>query len=93
MNHSCHIEHIDILVDDQNLGNQGPAGGEQINNLLRDSGATDIEADPRFTDAEGGDFTLSGLSPAIDAGNPSAGYNDLDGSPNDLGLYGGPEGS
>lgn len=53
----------------------------------------DLEADPRFTDAPGGDYTLSALSPGVDAGNPLAGYNDPDGTRNDLGIYGGPAGS
>lgn len=58
------------------------------------SGGTNISADPRFTDALGGDFTLmTGFSPAIDVGNPLAGYNDLDGTRNDLGAFGGPGGA
>lgn len=47
--------------------------------------------DPLFTDLEGGDFTLSSGSPARDAGDPSSLYTDVDGSRNDMGMYGGPE--
>jgi hypothetical protein len=57
-----------------------------------------LETDPGFTDftndgTENDDFTLSSGSPAINAGNPSATYNDTDGTRNDMGAYGGPNGS
>ncbi|MFT4978917.1 MAG: parallel beta-helix repeat protein [Myxococcota bacterium] len=45
-----------------------------------------ISADPAF----GADYTLSGASPCIDAGDPS--LDDADGSRSDMGLYGGPDG-
>lgn len=55
--------------------------------------ATNLDTDPGFTDAAGGDFTLkAGFSELIDAGNPASGYNDPDGTRNDLGAYGGPDG-
>lgn len=38
------------------------------------------------------DFHLTNLSPCINTGNPSAIYNDLDGTRNDQGAYGGPLG-
>ena len=38
------------------------------------------------------DFTLRTSSPAIDAGDPDAAYNDIDGTRNDMGGYGGPDG-
>lgn len=57
---------------------------------LQSPGETDIETDPRFVDAENGDFTLeAGFSPAIDKGNPQSGYNDVDGTRNDMGAFGG----
>ncbi len=62
------------------------------------AGARDISQDPSFVDAHCSttssvDFTLAGSSPAIDAGDPDAGYNDADGSRNDMGAYGGAYGS
>jgi hypothetical protein len=36
-------------------------------------------------------FTLSNYSPCIDAGYPDSKFKDLDGTLNDIGLYGGPE--
>jgi hypothetical protein len=48
-----------------------------------------LAVDPRFTNESGGDYTLRSASPLIDAGNPDAAHNDLDGSVNDIGLYGG----
>jgi len=45
--------------------------------------------DPKFTDSANGDFTLASDSPAINAGPPDAQYNDLDGTRNDIGMFGG----
>jgi hypothetical protein len=39
------------------------------------------------------DFSLRGGSVSIDAGNPDAAYDDADGSRNDMGAYGGPNGT
>jgi len=47
-----------------------------------------IVGDPLFIDGQY--YILDVTSPCIDAGNPSPQYNDLDGSINDIGLYGGP---
>jgi hypothetical protein len=49
-----------------------------------------IEADPEFSDAANGDYTLQAGSPAIDAGPDDDNYDDPDGSRNDIGAYGGP---
>ena len=51
-----------------------------------------ISADPLFTDPENGDFRLQPGSPCINSGNSELIYNDTDGSRNDMGAYGGPEG-
>ena len=49
-----------------------------------------IAADPLF--GSGSDGHLTPGSPCIDAGNPDPQYNDVDGSRNDQGAYGGPAG-
>jgi len=62
------------------------------------AGNNDMSEDPRFSDAHCStsdvpNFGLRSTSPAIDAGDPDAVYDDVDGSRNDLGAYGGPGGS
>jgi hypothetical protein len=58
-----------------------------------------ISSNPRFTTfTDDGDFSdddlrLGSSSPCINTGNPSAAYNDPDGSRNDMGAFGGPGGS
>lgn len=64
------------------------------------TGSGNIDADPLFIEPSAGNgISFNGLeanwmlqpnSPAIDAGNPDPIYNDLDGSRNDMGAYGGP---
>ena len=56
-------------------------------------GTGNINADPMLIDPENGDYHLQNSSPCIDAGNPDAQYNDIDGSRNNMGAYAGPEGS
>jgi ligand-binding sensor domain-containing protein len=56
------------------------------------NGTGTIHTNPVFMDSYNGDFTLQLNSPCIDAGNPDAQYNDKNGSANDMGYYGGPEG-
>ncbi|MFQ6041823.1 MAG: hypothetical protein ACE5PV_13275, partial [Candidatus Poribacteria bacterium] len=51
-----------------------------------------IDVDPLFVDAESGDYHLQPESPCIDAGDPRSKYNDLDGTRNNIGAYGGPKG-
>jgi hypothetical protein len=46
-----------------------------------------IAVDPMFVGA--GDLHLQAGSPLVDAGVPDGGYDDVDGSRNDLGVYGG----
>jgi parallel beta-helix repeat protein len=50
-----------------------------------------ISADPLFLAAD--DWRLAEGSPCVDTGNPSAEFNDPDGSPNDMGAFGGPAAS
>ena len=47
-----------------------------------------MSADPLYTDAANGDYTLGSGSPAIDAGSPD--LLDTDGTVSDIGAYGGP---
>jgi MYXO-CTERM domain-containing protein len=49
-----------------------------------------LAEDPLLADPAGGDFALGVGSPAIDAGDPDAAWDDEDGSRNDLGALGGP---
>jgi hypothetical protein len=49
-----------------------------------------IAADCQHTDPAAGDWTLQPGSPCIDAGPADPDYADVDGSPNDIGVYGGP---
>jgi hypothetical protein len=46
---------------------------------------------PEFTSQD--DLRLSINSPCIDAGNPDSFYNDIDGTRNDQGAFGGPDGN
>jgi PKD repeat protein len=63
------------------------------------AGTGNIDADPMFENPTAGNgmafngldaaWTLAAGSPCIDAGNPDPMYNDLDGSRNDMGAFGG----
>lgn len=68
-------------------------GGEWANHNLTSLDSTITTAEPGFMsyDADGlpTDMHLAATSPLIDAGNPDPGYNDVDGTRNDLGAYGG----
>ena len=46
--------------------------------------------DPMFVDLLGRDFRLAAGSPCLDTGPVGFGYDDPDGTPNDIGAYGGP---
>ena len=52
-----------------------------------------ISEDPLFIDPENGDFHLQTNSPCINTGNPDPQYIDTDGTRNDMGAYGGPNGN
>jgi hypothetical protein len=66
------------------------------NNMIKgvEPGPHDFIADPQMDESElpSGimDVRLLPTSPCINAGDPAPGYNDWDGSRNDIGAYGGP---
>jgi len=53
-------------------------------------GPGNIFEDPLFADSYRHNYNLLLESPSIDAGDPNPGFNDLDGSRNDMGIHGGP---
>ncbi len=53
------------------------------------SGIGNMSQDPLFTNPAGNDFHLNNNSPCVNSGHPHSLFNDLDGSPNDMGMYGG----
>lgn len=66
-------------------------------NFSADSSAVDmngiqgnISADPLFADSNNLDYHLLTGSPSIDTGDPASDYDDLDGTRNDMGGFGGP---
>jgi len=72
--------------------------GSTYGSLTDETGSGgNISSDPSFVSAGttllGSDFHLASGSPAVDAGNSAAAYNDVDGSRNDMGAYGGPQGA
>jgi len=66
----------------------GNAGGDYFG---CSPGPGSISADPMFVNPAGGDYRLQLGSSCIDAGDPDPNYHDLDGTRNDLGIYGGPD--
>ncbi|MCC6962433.1 MAG: right-handed parallel beta-helix repeat-containing protein [candidate division Zixibacteria bacterium] len=56
------------------------------NGSVNSPGPNGISSDPRFMNSDSSDFRLQSDSPCIDRGNPSASYNDPDGSRNDIGA-------
>ncbi len=65
----------------------------EIRNGVIVSRLGDILVDPQFDPVSPSDYLLSLGSPCIDAGDPAAIYDDLDGTRNDMGATGGPCGS
>lgn len=49
-------------------------------------GPNDFSLDPKFAGPAAHDYSLQDSSPCIDAGDPDSGYNDPDGSRNDVGA-------
>jgi hypothetical protein len=63
-----------------NLSQTGESGGVLLQNR--------VNADPVFVNTI--DFVLGPTSPARNAGDPDPRFNDIDGTRNDMGIYGGP---
>lgn len=74
----------------QILGSISPA----IYNIIEDgyTGDTNSELDPVIAWDDQFNYYLGYTSPAIDSGDPTSEFNDIDGSRNDPGAYGGPGG-
>lgn len=70
----------------------GESGIETTNNGIVIWGEGNIDLDPMFVSSELENYHLQTGSPCIDAGHPDPQYNDIDGSRNDMGAYGGPNG-
>ena len=80
------------------IENKGGIVSASFNNfwMLKDKYAGSVNegfgtfsSNPLFVDRENNDFHLQETSPCIDAGDNNSIYNDLDGSRNDIGAYGG----
>jgi len=56
-------------------------------------GLGNLKLNPLFVNEEVGNYHLAENSPCVDKGHPDGRYNDVDGSRNDLGIYGGPFGN
>jgi len=63
-----------------NLSATGSGGGVYL--------ASHLTTDPAFVDTT--NFVLGPTSPARNAGDPDPRFNDIDGTRNDMGIYGGP---
>lgn len=56
------------------------------------AGEGNLNENPMFVDSKRGNFVLESNSPCNNTGHPDEIYNDIDGSRNDMGIYGGPYG-
>lgn len=79
-----------IQISNTSELNYNDVWGNYFNYGGIDPGVNDISQNPSFVDSAKGNFRLSSISPCINSGNPDEKYNDLDGTRNDIGAYGGP---
>lgn len=61
-----------------------------VNYQVVNAGSNNIQKTVLFADTLKNNYYLMAGSPCINAGHPDAKYNDIDGSRNDIGAYGGP---
>ncbi len=88
-----------ILIGGINIPSHYDVSGINYNDVIDFEGKvsspqlppTNIFVDPGFVNESLQDYHLSLSSPCIDAGNPDPVYNDVDGTRNDMGAYGGPD--
>jgi len=90
------INLVNCIVYNNELGSINDWGSQTI--TFSDiqggwEGEGNIDSDPLFVDPPNNDYHLQVGSPCIDAGNPNSQYNDPDGTRNDMGAYGGPNGN
>ena len=83
------VDHPDLYFDDPNNPNDGDLTG--INDNI--SVPALFSAASGDGDASNDVLTLQAASLCVDAGDPDAAYLDADGTTNDLGAYGGPDGA
>ncbi len=63
---------------------------DEFRNIL--VGVGNLDLNPNFVDSNAGNYHLSVDSPCVNAGHPGESFGDVDGSRNDMGIYGGPYG-
>ena len=71
----------------------GNAGGNYTGTTDPTGTSGNLSVAPRFISAATRNFRLLATSPSVNAGDPTASYNDADGTRNDQGAYGGPGGT
>lgn len=81
---------FDNIVADYFLNGTNLSSTEANDLFADDQIANNFSADPLFTDPENADFTPGPGSPAINAGDPAAVFNNTDGTRNTIGVTGGP---
>ncbi len=82
---------IDVSYNDV-FGNY-VSGGTSVDYAGCSPGTGDISSNPLFTNFESGNYLLQLGSPCVDAGAPDLPFNDINGTRNDMGAFGGPLGA
>ncbi len=73
-----------------NVWNNSSSNYSAQNTGVINVGIGSLSVDPLFDSTSPGNYRLALTSPCRDAGDPAAIFNDLDGSRNDMGWFGGP---